>query len=88
MSDDPRPHWLYRRKNRPRLWALQLAILLLALLPEWFIHRHAHFESAGIALDTSPGFFAWYGFLTCAAMVVLAKLLGLWLKRGERYYDD
>jgi hypothetical protein len=39
-------------------------------------------------LDTRIGFFAWYGFVTCAAMVVGAKVLGIFLKRPDDYYDD
>ena len=33
------------------------------------------------------GFNAWYGFGTCVAMVVAAKLLGTFLKRNDRYYE-
>ena len=88
MRNETRTHWLYRRQNRPRLWVVQIILLALVLLPEFFVHRHAHFAALGIELDATWGFFAWYGFLTCAAMVVGAKLLGALLKRDERYYDD
>ena len=88
MRNEPPKHWLYRKDNRPRLWVVQICLLVLVVLPEFFVHRHAHFESLGTQLDASWGFFAWYGFLTCAAMVVGAKLLGALLKRDERYYDD
>lgn len=83
-----RTHWLYRRENRPKLWALLLVILVLALLPELFVHHHAHFPERGFTLDTKIGFFAWYGFIACAAMVVVAKVLGIFLKRPDDYYDD
>ncbi|PCK03502.1 MAG: hypothetical protein COA42_20805 [Alteromonadaceae bacterium] len=63
-------------------------ILVLALVPEFFIHHHAHFESEGIHVDASWGFFAWFGFLACAAMVIAAKLLGFLLKRKDSYYDE
>lgn len=81
-------HWLYRPENLPKLWAVQVAILVLALIPEFFVHHHAHFEDQGILLDATFGFFAWYGFLTCVAMVVVAKLLGFLLKRKDTYYDE
>ena len=81
-------HWLYREENRLKLWGIQLAILLLALLPEFFIHHHAHFADQGMTVDSSWGFFAWYGFLTCAAMVAAAKVLGIFLKRKDTYYDE
>lgn len=81
-------HWLYREKNRGKLWLIQFVILLLALLPEFFIHHHPHFEAQVMNIDASWGFFAWYGFLTCAAMVVAAKILGIFLKRKDSYYDE
>lgn len=88
MSNDVQKHWLYRPENRIKIWGFQILLLLLALLPEFFIHRHAYFESLGITIDASWGFFAWYGFVTCLAMVVAAKVIGIFLKRGENYYDE
>ena len=84
---DQDKHWLYRRENLPKLWALQFLVLLLALLPELFVHHHPHFPEQGFSLDASFGFFAWYGFLACAGMVALAKILGIFLKRQDTYYD-
>ncbi|KAA6187686.1 hypothetical protein F2Q65_00100 [Thiohalocapsa marina] len=81
-------HWLYRKENLPKLWALQILILALALAPEFFIQHHAHVAGSDFRLDTGFGFFAWYGFVTCALMVVGAKLLGIFLKREDTYYDD
>jgi hypothetical protein len=85
---DQQKHWLYRAENLPKLWAVQIVILVLALLPELFIHHHPHFEDSGFGLDGSFGFYAWYGFLTCAGMVALAKILGIFLKRKDTYYDE
>lgn len=83
-----RTHWLYRPRNLPKLWAIQLLVLVLALLPEFVVHHHPHFEGEGFTLDGSFGFYAWYGFLACAGMVALAKILGIFLKREDSYYDD
>lgn len=83
-----RVHWLYRSDNLPRLWLIQLLILALAVVPEFFIHHHPHFEGQGFTLDGSFGFYAWYGFLACAGMVALAKILGIFLKRKDSYYDE
>ena len=88
MINDEDKHWLYRRSSLPRLWLIQAVILLLALLPEFFVHHHAHFSQQGVKVDATFGFFAWYGFLTCAAMVAGAKILGIFLKRKDTYYDD
>jgi hypothetical protein len=81
-------HWLYRPENWPKLWAIQIVILVLVLLPDVFIHHHAHFKPQVFSLDASPGFYAWYGFVTCAGMVALAKVLGIFVKRDESYYDE
>ena len=85
---EERKHWLYREENRKTLWKIQFGILFLAILPDFFMHHHASFETQGIHLDASPFFYAWYGFLTCAAMVVAAKLLAVILKRKDDYYDE
>jgi hypothetical protein len=87
-GQDERRHWLYRSENLPKLWLIQIVILLLALLPEFFVHHHPHFQHSGFTLDAGFGFFAWYGFLTCAGMVALAKILGIFLKRKDSYYDE
>lgn len=34
------------------------------------------------------GFYAVYGLLACAALILIAKAIGLVLKRPETYYDD
>ena len=81
-------HWLYRPENWPRLWAVQITLLVLVVVPDLFVHTHGHFPPALFSLDMSPGFFAWYGFIACAAMVAGAKVLGIFLKRDDRYYDD
>lgn len=81
-------HWLYRPQNRPKLWAALFLILALTLLPGFFLHHHGHFPRQVLELDAQFGFYAWYGFVTCAAMVAAAKILGIFLKRDDRYYDD
>ena len=75
-------HWLLRRENIRKLWIVFIAILLVTVAAGFFVHQH---ESFGI--EDSTGFFAWYGFITCVGMVVFAKLLGVFLKRPEDYYE-
>ena len=41
-----------------------------------------------IELDGTFAFGAWYGFLCCVAMVLVARAMGWWLKRPESYYDN
>ena len=75
-------HWLLRKNNIRKLWILFIAILALTVIAGLFVHQH---EAFGI--EDTFGFYAWYGFITCVGMVVFAKLLGVFLKRPEDYYD-
>lgn len=81
--NEPQKHWLMRAESIRLLWKIFFAILVVTVLSELLIHKHEYF-----GVDGTFGFSAWYGFLTCAVMVVGAKVLGYVLKRGEDYYDD
>lgn len=54
--------------------------ILLAL--ELFVHHHAM-----IGIDGTIFFNAWFGFISCAAIVIFSKGLGVLLKRRADYYD-
>lgn len=82
MNIEHQKHWLVRPKNIRRLWWIFAVILALTVLAQAFVHVHAYF-----GVDGWFGFSAAYGFLTCVAMVIFAKLLGMLLKRPENYYD-
>lgn len=69
-----------RRAGRALRWAFGV-LLALAVLAEFVVERKAHF-----AIESVFGFGAWFGFLACAALIVIAKAAGLLLKRGEDYY--
>ena len=88
MSDAPKPapeqeHWLVRPENIRKLWIIFIAVLAVTALLDFVLHPHAAF-----GLDGTPFFYSWYGFATCVGMVVFAKLLGIFLKREDTYYDD
>ncbi|MEO8132554.1 MAG: hypothetical protein ABI831_01050 [Betaproteobacteria bacterium] len=80
MSDGR--HWLDEPRNMRRLWRGFLVVLALTVMAEFVIPLDNHF-----AIEALPGFNAAYGFLACAAMIVVAKFLGLLLKRPDRYYE-
>ncbi len=77
-----KPHWLDDPKNVKLLWRLFLVVLAITVLVEPFAGLHPHFE-----VEALFGFHAWYGFLVCAAMILVAKGLGLLLKRPDTYYE-
>lgn len=78
---DEKPHWLDQPGNVKLLWRGFLFVLLLTVLAEFWIPMHPHF-----AIESLFGFNAWYGFLVCALMIVVAKGLALVLKRPDTYY--
>ena len=65
------------------IWRLFLAVLALSVLAQFFIEAQPPFAFEGLF-----GFNALYGFLACAALIVIAKALGLFLKRRDDYYRD
>jgi hypothetical protein len=79
MSD----HWLTRPRTIRRVWQAFVAVLALTVVAELAIEAHPHF-----AVERLFGFGALYGFLACAALILLAKGIGLVLKRPDTYYDD
>lgn len=66
-----------------RLWIIFLAVLAGTLAVEPFVPWHPHF-----AVERLFGFNALYGFVACAVLILVAKGIGLFVKRGEDYYDD
>ncbi len=88
MNKPERTHWLYQKRNLPKLWGVLVLVLVITLIPEFFIDHHHNFEQQGVHIDASWGFYIWYAFMSCVAMVVIAKILGVFLKRPEDYYDD
>ncbi|PPR79585.1 MAG: hypothetical protein CFH01_00331 [Alphaproteobacteria bacterium MarineAlpha2_Bin1] len=76
-------HWLVRPPTIRLLWIVMFLILGLVILLQFFAHIHGHF-----IIDESFGFNAWYGFIACVLMVFVSKLLALFVKRKDNYYDD
>ncbi|HSN80014.1 MAG TPA: hypothetical protein VLR44_06510 [Rhodoferax sp.] len=78
---DEKTHWLDQPRNIKLLWRGFLLVLVLTVLAEFLVPMHPHF-----AIESIFGFNAWYGFLVCALMIVVAKGLALFLKRPDTYY--
>jgi hypothetical protein len=56
--------------------------LLLLLVIDFFIHKHPEFP-----WEEAPDFFAVYGFGSCVLLIFIAKILRLFIKRDENYYE-
>jgi hypothetical protein len=65
------------------MWRMFIVILVLTVLAELAIDAHPHFD-----VERLFGVYAIYGFAACAVLILVAKGLGLLLKRPDNYYDD
>lgn len=83
MNDEKQLHWLVRPSTIRRLWIGFSIILALTVLAQTVIYVKGYF-----GFDAWFGFGAVYGFISCLVMVLVAKLLGLVLKRPQNYYDE
>lgn len=78
MSD----HWLVRQSTIRNLWLAFIVLLALTVGAEAFVESDTHFSVEGVF-----GFGAWFGFVSCAALILLAKVVAVFLKRPDSYYD-
>lgn len=72
----------FTARTARRLWVLFGIILAGTLLAEAFVSMHGP-----DSVSHSFGFNAWYGFLSCVALVGVSRLVGLLLKRKDTWYD-
>jgi len=75
-------HWLTRPGTIRKLWIAFIAVLAVLVLLDLLVEHHPHFE-----LEAIFGFGAWFGFLSCVALIAIAKALGVLLKRSDTYYE-
>lgn len=79
----PEP-WLVRPDSIRLIWIVSGIVLAALVVLDFFIpNDHPYFD-----IQTLFAFNAWYGFLVCAAFVLVSKLLGILLKVQDDYYDD
>jgi hypothetical protein len=84
MSERPQnDHWLVRPSSIRLLWRLLIAVLVLLVALQLVVKIKGYF-----LIDGWFGFAAAFGFLSCVAMVLVAKGLGGFLKRPEDYYQE
>ncbi len=74
--------WFDKPRNIARLWKLLWTACGLSVALGLFGQAQPHFGFDGVF-----GFFALLGFVSCAALILLAKGLGYLLKRPVDYYD-
>ena len=82
-GDKEKIHLFDRPENVNRLLKVFYAICILLVLADFIVHRHIGFDWEKI-----PAFYAFYGFVACVLLVVVAKRMRNVLMRKEDYYDD
>lgn len=78
-----RDHWLARPATIKLLWRIFAAVLAGLVALQLLIKVKGYF-----GVDGWFGFGAAFGFLSCLAMVLVARGLGIVLKRPEDYYRE
>ena len=69
-------------KNVKRLLTIFYISLVALLVVDFFIHKHADFQ-----WEEAPNFFAVYGYVSCVLLIFIAKLMRIFIKRDEKYYE-
>jgi len=86
-GEEMKPNKEFDYFDRPetikKLWIMLVVVCGLVVIPDFFTQRHPHF-----GFDGFFGFYALLGFVSCAALILFAKVLGWVLKVSEDYYDD
>ena len=82
MSDSVNKNWLERASSIRLLWRGFAFVLAITVLLQLVVKVKGYF-----VVDAWFGFGAVFGFFACLLMVLLAKLLGKFLKREEHYYE-
>ena len=77
------------RKNRPDksgnampIHRALYAVCAILIVVDLVMARHGHFTA-----EAWLGFYGWYGFAACVALVLIARGLRVVLGRKEGYYD-
>ena len=73
----------FKRIKRCFYGVLVLVVLAEVVLPLFF-GGHPHFS-----FESWPAWGSLYGLISCAAIILISKLIGkVWLMRREDYYDS
>lgn len=74
--------WVLKKDNIKKLWIFLYILLVFLMLIQFIFPIYGHFTIEGWL-----AFAAWFGFLSCVVMVVVAKILGFLVKREDSYYE-
>ena len=81
-SDDQ--SWFEQSENITLMIAALCGVCILLVVVEFFYtNPHPHFD-----LEESFAFHAWFGFVAFVVIVMLGRVLRIFVKRPEDYYDQ
>lgn len=80
--DDPNQPWYLRRSAHRWMTPAALVVLVVLVALDFAVGGYSYF-----GVDGTFGFYAWYGLLSGVGVVIVAKVLGIFLKRADGYYD-
>ncbi len=83
MSDKDRRHVFDNPRNVKRVIYVLYAVCAGSFLADWFVERHADHP-----WESLFGFYSFYGFGACVALVLIAKEMRKIIMRKEDYYGD
>lgn len=69
-------------------WVIGGGVLALVALIDFQVEHHAHFARDGLTIDSLPGFSSVFGLAAGLALVLVAKVLAVALKRKDTFYAD
>lgn len=75
--------WIFLSSGKRKFRIGGGILLLLVLAAEFFVKLHPYFEIAEVLF-----FHAIFAFISCLALIVIAAVSGLIIKRRDDYYDE
>jgi hypothetical protein len=75
--------WFTNPANAGKIFFALIGICLLTFLADFTYKKYGHF-----AVEYIPGFYAAYGFVMFAGLILAAKTLRVFIKRPEDFYGD
>ena len=73
--------WVEKKRNVDRI-----VYTLYSLCAGLFVADFLYEKHVSLQIEEFPGFYALYGFVMCAMLVICAKAMRVVLKRPEDYY--
>lgn len=73
--------WLDNMRNVTRIVYALYGLCAVLFLADFFYKKKTYLD-----IEDLPGFYALYGFIMCAALVICARGMRLFLMRPEEYY--